>query len=65
MLTLIARLVSFAIGSLIGSWLAIDLPEIIQERKRKKNDIESTAAREQEKLLRERLKERYKNDIYF
>ncbi len=65
MLTLIVRLVSFAIGSLIGSWLAIDLPEIIQEHRRKKNDIESTAAREQEELLREQLKERYKNDIYF
>lgn len=65
MLTLIVRLVSFAIGSLIGSWLAIDLPEIIQERKRKKNEAESAAAREQEELLRERLKERYKNDIYF
>lgn len=64
MLTLIVRLVSFAIGPLIGSWLAIDLPEIIQERKRKKNDIESAAAREQEELLRKRLKERYKNDIY-
>ena len=65
MLTLIVRLVSFAIGSLIGSWLAIDLPEIIQERKRKKNEADSAAAREQEELLRERLKERYKNDIYF
>lgn len=65
MLTLIVRLVSFAIGSLIGSWLAIDLPDIIQERKRKKNKAESAAAREQEELLRERLKERYKNDIYF
>lgn len=65
MLTLIVRLVSFAIGSLIGSWLAIDLPEIIQERKRKKNEAESAAAREQEELLRERLKEKYKNDIYF
>lgn len=64
MLTLIVRLVSFAIGSLIGSWLAIDLPEIIQERKRKKNDIECAAAREQEELLRKRLEERYKNDIY-
>lgn len=65
MLTLIVRLVSFAIGSLIGSWLAIDLPEIIQERKRKKNEAESAAAHEQEELLRERLKEKYKNDIYF
>lgn len=65
MLTLIVRLVSFAIGSLIGSWLAIDLPEIIQERKRKKNEAVSAAAREQEELLREQLKERYKNDIYF
>lgn len=64
MLTFIVRLVSFAVGSLIGSWLAIDLPEIIRERKYKKNDVESAAARRQEKLLRERLKERYKNDIY-
>lgn len=64
MLTFIVRLVSFAVGSLIGSWLAIELPEIIRERKRKKNDVESAAAREQERLLRERLKERYKNDIY-
>lgn len=36
-----------------------------QKHRRKKNDIESTAAREQEELLREQLKERYKNDIYF
>lgn len=64
MLTFIVRLVSFAVGSLIGSWLAIELPEIIREHKRKKNEVERAAAREQEKLLRERLKERYKNDIY-
>ena len=57
MLTFIVRLVSFAVGSLIGSWLAIDLPEIIRERKYKKNEAESA----QERL---RLKERYKNDIY-
>lgn len=51
MLTFIVRLVSFAVGSLIGSWLAIELPEIIRERKRKrkKNDVESAAAREQER----------------
>ena len=49
MLTFIVRLVSFAVGSLIGSWLAIDLPEIIQEHRHKKNDIESAATREQEK----------------
>lgn len=64
MLTFIVRLVSFTVGSLIGSWLAIDLPEIIRERKYKKNEAESAAAREQERLSRERLKERYKNDIY-
>lgn len=65
MLSLIVRLVAFTVGSLIGKWLALDLPDIIRERKRKKNDVESAAAREQEKLLRERLKERYKNDVYF
>lgn len=65
MLSLIVRLVAFTVGSLIGKWLALDLPDILRERKRKKNDIESAAAREQEELLRERLKERYKNDIYF
>lgn len=65
MLIFIVRLTAFIVGSLIGSWLAIDLPEIIQEHKRKKNNIESAAAREQEKMLRKQLKERYKNDIYF
>ena len=64
MLIFIVRLTAFIVGSLIGSWLAIDLPEIIQKHRRKKNDIESAAAREQEKALRKRLKERYKNDIY-
>lgn len=64
-LILLVRLTAFAVGSFIGSWLAIDLPEIIQEHRRKKNDIESAAARKQEELLRERLKERYKNDIHF
>lgn len=64
MLTFIVRLAAFAVGSFIGSWLAIDLPEIMRERRRKKNDIESAAAREQEELLQERLKKRYKNDIY-
>lgn len=65
MLSLIVRLAAFAVGSLIGKWLALDLPDIIREHKRKKNEVERAAAREQEKLLRERLKERYKNDIYF
>lgn len=64
MLSLIVRLAAFAVGSLIGKWLALDLPDIIREHKRKKNEVERAAAREQEKLLRERLKERYKNDIY-
>ena len=41
-----------------------DLPDIIRERQHKKENVASAAAREQEKLLRERLKERYKNDIY-
>ena len=36
----------------------------IRERQHKKENVASAAAREQEKLLRERLKERYKNDIY-
>lgn len=35
-----------------------------QEHRCKKNDIASAAVCEQERLLRERLKERYKNDIY-
>lgn len=64
MLTLLVRLAAFAIGSFIGSWLAIDLPEIMRERRRKKNEVENAAARERDKMLRERLKERYKNDIY-
>lgn len=63
MLSFIVRLAAFAVGSLIGKWLALDLPDIIRERQHKKN-VASAAAREQEKLLRERLKERYKNDIY-
>ena len=65
MLTFIVRLAAFAVGSFIGKWLALDLPDIIREHKRKKNEVERAAAREQEKLLRERLKERYKNDVYF
>lgn len=64
MLTLLVRLAAFAVGSYIGSWLAIDLPEIIREHRRKKNEVESAAARERDEILRERLKERYKNDIY-
>lgn len=64
MLSFIVRLAAFAVGSLIGKWLALDLPDIIRERKHKKENVASAAAREQEKLLRERLKERYKNDIY-
>lgn len=36
-----------------------------QEHRHKKNDIESAATREQEKMSRKRLKEKYKNDIYF
>ena len=60
MLSFIVRLAAFAVGSLIGKWLALDLPDIIRERQHKKENIASAAAREQEKLLRERLKERYK-----
>ena len=60
----IVRLAAFAVGSLVGKWLALDLPDIIRERQHKKENVASAAAREQEKLLRERLKERYKNDIY-
>lgn len=63
MLSFIVRLAAFAVGSLIGKWL-LDLPDIIRERQHKKENVASAAAREQEKLLRERLKERYKNDIY-
>lgn len=64
MLSFIVRLAAFAVDSLIGKWLALDLPDIIRERQHKKENVASAAAREQEKLLRERLKERYKNDIY-
>ena len=60
MLSFIVRLAAFAVGSLIGKWLVF----IIRERQHKKENVASAAAREQEKLLRERLKERYKNDIY-
>ena len=64
MLSFIVRLAAFAVGSFIGKWLVLDLPDIIRERQHKKENVASAAAREQEKLLRERLKERYKNDIY-
>lgn len=64
MLTLIVRLAAFTIGSFIGKWLALDLPDIIKEHKCRKNETESAATRERDEMLRERLKERYKNDIY-
>lgn len=53
MLSFIVRLAAFAVGSLIGKWLALDLPDIIRERQHKKENVASAAAREQEKLLRE------------
>ena len=36
MLSFIVRLAAFAVGSLIGKWLALDLPDIIRERQHKK-----------------------------
>lgn len=65
LIKILAYSIGTILGSLFGCWLALDLPEIIQEHKRKKEDINSTAARERERILQERLKERYKNDIYF
>lgn len=45
MLSFIVRLAAFAVGSLIGKWLALDLPDIIRERQHKKENVASAAAR--------------------
>ena len=58
LIKILAYLIGAILGSLFGCWLTLGLPEIIQKHKCKKKDIKSTAARERERILRERLKER-------
>ena len=53
LIKILAYSIGTILGSLFGCWLALDLPEIIQEHKRKKEDINSTAARERERILQE------------